>query len=138
MVPGMSGSYEEVPPTLADFLLRTPEETVPPAVVARALELQREWWVMPEADAAGVERLLCDGRLLAVHKAMLPPPRRPRLDPIDPTLLAARTKIEEAETLGSALAVLTVPELAAGLGDGVALERLAILAPRASRGSTVA
>ncbi len=64
---------------------------------------------------------------------MLPPPRRPRLDPIDVTLLSARTKIDEAETLTAALAGLAMTELAAALGDAVALERLAALASSTDR-----
>ena len=53
--------------------------------------------------------LLRDPTLLEAHKAMLPPPRRPRLDPIDVTLLSARTKIDEAETLDGC---------SGGTGDG--------------------
>jgi membrane glycosyltransferase len=120
------------------FLLRTPEETTPPAIVARALLLRREWQAIRAAAATEVTQLLSDPHLLHVHKAMLPPPRRPRLDPIDPTMLSARTKIEEAESLSAALVALTVPEIAAGLADRLALERLAALASSEARGSTVA
>jgi membrane glycosyltransferase len=109
-------------------VLRTPEDIAPPAVVARALALQREWQGMAEP---GVAQLLRDPRLLEAHKAMLPPPRRPHLDPIDVTLLSARTKVDEAEALDAALAELAKPELAAALGDAVALERLAALASSA-------
>jgi membrane glycosyltransferase len=111
-------------------VLRTPEDIAPPAVVARALALQREWQGMAEP---GVAQLLRDPRLLEAHKAMLPPPRRPHLDPIDVTLLSARTKVDEAEALDAALAELAKPELAAALGDAVALERLAALASSADR-----
>ena len=74
--------------------------------------------------AVGVAEMLRDARLSRIHQAMLPPPRRPRVDPIDVVLLAARTKIEEAETLEGALAELTKPELAVALGDPNALEGL--------------
>jgi membrane glycosyltransferase len=114
----------------AGGVLRTPEDIAPPAVVARALALQREWQGMAEP---GVAQLLRDPRLLEAHKAMLPPPRRPHLDPIDVTLLSARTKVDEAEALDAALAELAKPELAAALGDAVALERLAALASSADR-----
>ena len=63
-----------------------------------------------------------------MHEAMLPPPRRPRIDPIDVTLLVARTKLEETDGLEFALAALTAAELATALGDAVALRRLVSLA----------
>jgi membrane glycosyltransferase len=59
---------------------------------------------------------------------MLPAPRRPRVDPLDATLAMGRAKVEEAETLESALAALSTPELAAVLGDAAALQRLSALA----------
>jgi membrane glycosyltransferase len=111
-------------------LLRTPEDVAPPGVVSRATALQHEWTARTKVD---VSRLLSDRSLLEAHKAMLPPPRRPRLDPIDVTLLSARTKIDEAETLTAALAGLAMAELAAALGDAAALERLAALASSTDR-----
>ena len=87
-------------------------------------------WRMPDIAA-----LLNDTRLLRMHEAMLPPPRRPRIDPIDVTLLVARAKLEEADGLQPALAALTTAELATALGDAVALRRLVSLAsgdPRVS------
>jgi membrane glycosyltransferase len=106
-------------------VLRTPEDTSPPAVVARAVALQREWMALPDVS---VKRLLSDAQLLSVHHAMLPPQRRPRIDPIDVTLLTARTKVEEAETLDCALEALSRPELAVALADEVSLARLVRLA----------
>ncbi|MEJ0019666.1 MAG: glucans biosynthesis glucosyltransferase MdoH [Acetobacteraceae bacterium] len=106
--------------------LRTPEDAAPPPVVARAITLQREWQTI---IAPGVARLLCDPPLLAAHKAMLPPARRPRLDPMDPLLVQARAKLEEAETLEDALASLQAPELTAVLGNPAALQLLCALRP---------
>ena len=106
-------------------LLRTPEDQEPPPVVARAVALQREW---QSAGATDVARLLREPRLLAAHMAMLPPPRRPRLDPIDATLVLARAKLEEADALDAAIAALSAPELTAALGDAAALRRLSALA----------
>jgi membrane glycosyltransferase len=106
-------------------LLRTPEESEPPPVVARAVELQGEWRT---AVAPGVLQLLRDPRLLAAHKAMLPPPRRPRADPMDAAVALGRAKVEEAETLDEALAALTAPELVAVLSDAAGLQRLSALA----------
>jgi membrane glycosyltransferase len=106
------------------WLLRTPEEVDPPSVVARAAVLQREWQAM---SGAGVPELLKDTRLLEAHKAMLPPPRRPRTDPVDPVLATARVKLEESETLTDALTALAGPELIGVLSDPAALQRLAAL-----------
>ena len=99
---------------LSVSLLRTPEDTSPPQVVARAVALQREWMAVP---TVGVAELLGDPTLLQAHRAMLPPARRPRVDPIDVTLLTARVKVDEAQTLDEALAVLNPPELAMALGN---------------------
>ena len=110
---------------MAGGLLRTPEDVAPPAVVARAMALQHEW---QQRTVPNVARLLRDRSLLEAHQAMLPPPRRPRLDPIDPVLVQARAKLEEAETLQDALNALQAPELTAVLGDAAALETLRALA----------
>ncbi|HET6194706.1 MAG TPA: glucan biosynthesis glucosyltransferase H, partial [Acetobacteraceae bacterium] len=83
------------------------------------------WEAMEPPDVA---RLLRDPRLLAAHTAMLPPPRRPGVDPLDPTLLLARARIEEAESLDAAIGSLSPQELAAALADAVALRRLSALA----------
>ncbi len=66
--------------------------------------------------------------VVQAHMAMLPAPRRARVDPIDGTLALGRAKLEEAETLESALAALSAPELVAVLGDAAALQRLSELA----------
>ena len=102
--------------------LRTPEETEPPAVVARAAALQVEWRSVP---VPGIADMLRDAGLLELHKAMLPPARRPRIDPIDVTLIAARTRIDESETLEAALAGLSAQELSVALADPAALDGLA-------------
>ncbi len=88
--------------------LRTPEDVAPPPVVKRAASLLGEWETQV---TPGITRLLSDRALLQAHLAMLPPPRRPRIDPIDPVLLQGRAKLEEAATLHDALAVLPAPEL---------------------------
>jgi membrane glycosyltransferase len=107
-------------------LLRTPEDIAPPPVVQRAMMLRREW----EADTAPtVAHLLGDGALLNAHMAMLPAPRRPRLDPINPILLQARAKLEEATTLSEGLAALSTAELAAVLGDAAMIQHLSGLRP---------
>ena len=106
-------------------LLRTPEDVEPPSVVVRAAELQREWQA---AVAPDVTQLLREPRLLGAHMAMLPPPRRPRIDPIDATLVLARAKLEEADALDDAVTALSAPELIAALSDAAALRCLSALA----------
>ena len=105
-------------------LLRTPEDLEPPPVVARAAALQREWQTEGAPDVA---QLLREPRLLAAHMAMLLPPRRPRIDPIDATLVLARAKLEEADTLDAAITALSAAELTAVLADAGSLRRLAAL-----------
>jgi membrane glycosyltransferase len=117
------------------MLLRTPEQTAAPPVVSRAAALQLEWQALGTPDLAA---LLTDTRLLRMHEAMLPPPRRPRIDPIDVTLLVARTKLDEAEGLQPVLAALTTAELATALGDAAALRRLVTLASHDPRVSAAA
>jgi membrane glycosyltransferase len=112
--------------------LRTPEESDPPSVLSRARALQRELAAdMGRSDDA-VACLLHDPALLDAHRRMLPPARRPRLDPIDATLLTGLTKLHEAETLAGALSALTPTERSAVLADAHGLDRLVDLAPRQS------
>ena len=105
-------------------LLRTPEDQEPPPVVARAAALQRE---AQNARAHDVAQLFREPRLMAAHMAMLPPPRRPRVDPIDATLALAMAKLEEADTLEAAIAALSTTELTAALAEAGALQRLSAL-----------
>ena len=106
-------------------LLRTPEETDPPPVLAEAARLQ----AAAAAEGPGaVERMLRDPRLLAAHTAMLPPPRG-HGDPFDPALLMGLAKLDEAEALTPALSGLTRAELSAVLADARGVARLQALAP---------
>jgi membrane glycosyltransferase len=106
-------------------LLCTPEETAPSGVVARATELARQLEHVADPDV--LARLLDNPNLLAVHVAMLPPQRRPRVDPIDATLLVARTKLNEARSLKEVWGRLTRAERLTVLADEPALERLVAL-----------
>ena len=110
-------------------LLVIPEETAPPAALSRANALLRELRAGVR-DEEAVARLWRDPALLEAHRRMLPPPRRPRLDPPDATLLVGLTRVREAETLDEALAGLSRAEKAAVLGDAEGLERLLELAGR--------
>ena len=109
-------------------LLLIPEERNPPRVLHDAATLQRELRAAPPAPDEAVRHLAGDPALLAAHRRMLPPPRRPRLDPIDATLLVAREKAAEAESLDEALRHLSRAEKAALLADAQGLERLVSLA----------
>jgi membrane glycosyltransferase len=106
-------------------LLRIPEEITPPKVLARAGDLARA----AEADAS-VARLFHDPVLLAAHRGMLPPPRRPRIDPIDAALLVGREKLAEAPSFETAWSELTHAERLAVLSDAPSLIRLAALLAR--------
>ncbi|MGK7862754.1 glucans biosynthesis glucosyltransferase MdoH [Falsiroseomonas sp. E2-1-a4] len=104
-------------------LLAIPEESAPPAVLNRSNTIRRR--LMEQArPMEAVQRLAADPALRDAHLAMLPPPRRPRLDPLDPALLLGCAKLEEAEDLDGALATLTRAEKAAVLGDSGGVARL--------------
>jgi membrane glycosyltransferase len=71
--------------------------------------------------------------LLEVHLAMLPPPRRPGVDPLDPALLVGLAKLAEACDLDSAIAALTLAEKLAALGSAEAVRRVQTLAQSPGR-----
>lgn len=105
-------------------LMRIPEETNPPPVLARANELFRQLEESTAVRPASVRTLLHDPELMAAHRAMLPPPRRRKVDPIDPDLLIGLAKLDEADSLDDALGMLSRSELAAVAGDPRGLDRL--------------
>jgi membrane glycosyltransferase len=110
-------------------LLLIPEEREPPTILRRALVLREEWAALvPEGEA--VARLSADPALLAAHRRMLPPPRRPRRDPLDPNLVMGRARLSEAETREQALSTLSRAEKAALLGDASGLDDLLALPAR--------
>ncbi|HSU07438.1 MAG TPA: glucans biosynthesis glucosyltransferase MdoH, partial [Acetobacteraceae bacterium] len=103
-------------------LLRIPEETAPPAVLAHA-ERWHTTLRQPIAQSAEI-RLLNDAALLAAHRAMLPPRRRPRCDPIDAALLIGLAKFAEAHCVDEARMACTAAERAAVLASNEGLDRL--------------
>ncbi|MFC0408718.1 glucans biosynthesis glucosyltransferase MdoH [Roseomonas elaeocarpi] len=109
-------------------LLLIPEERHPPAVLTRANELTRILRDAPATPEEAVQHLAADPALAEAHRRMLPPPRRPRLDPIDPNLCVGLTRLTEAETLSEALAGLSRAEKAAVLASRDGLDRLLALA----------
>jgi membrane glycosyltransferase len=108
-------------------LLAIPEETRPTGVLARSNALRVLLSAGGERREA-VQRLVADPALLAMHRQMLPPPRRPRIDPVDPVLLVGMVKVQEARSLEEALASLGRAEKAALLANGNGVERLVALA----------
>jgi membrane glycosyltransferase len=103
-------------------LLRIPEELTPPPVLARAVALSRELSDSGRDASPAPARLVEDKELLAAHRAMLPPPRRPWLEAPEIPLLTGRAKLREAPTLSLAWAHMTGAEQAACLADGPALD----------------
>jgi membrane glycosyltransferase len=102
-------------------LLRIPEEVQRPSVLARATELAA---AAETVSRDPIRHLLDDTALLTAHRAMLPPPRRKRIDPINVALLVGRAKLDEAVALDEVWPTLTRPERTAVLSDVGALTRL--------------
>jgi membrane glycosyltransferase len=104
-------------------LLRIPEEVHPPDVLGGAASRYRDLVAAAADDKlAAPERLLRDPALLVAHRAMLPLPRRPGIDPLDVPLLTGRAKLEEARDLDSGWTLMTREERAACLADAEALD----------------
>ena len=104
-------------------LLRIPEEVDPPEVLATAVARARDLDTGPVPEA--LRRLHDDPALQAAHLRMLPPARRRSQDP---SLATGLAKLDEADTLDAAAAMLTRGEKAAVLGSVAGFERLALLA----------
>jgi membrane glycosyltransferase len=104
-------------------LLRLPEDATPPDALATARRLLRAITPVPPTD--GLRRLLSDAALMRAHLALLPPSRKPRADPLDPALVMARARIDEALSEEDALAALTSAEKHAVMGDAHVLTMLA-------------
>lgn len=106
-------------------LLRIPEEAAPPAVLARAVQLQS--LARDAGPGESLRRLLDEPALMAAHRAMLPPARVVGRDPFEPLLVLGLAKLGETTTLAGALALLTPQERAAVFGSETGLDRLQAL-----------
>ncbi|WP_227321011.1 glucans biosynthesis glucosyltransferase MdoH [Acidisoma silvae] len=106
-------------------LLSIPEERQPNAILQSAAAL-RSGSTPPIPHA--IRHLLGDAALLAAHRAMLPPARRPGQDPIDVPLLVGLTKLAETDSLQKAIDQLSKQETAAVLGSAEGLDRLQAMA----------
>ena len=100
-------------------LLRIPEEMHPPEVLRRAAALHQQASNRPAADS--VRTLLDDSMFLAAHRQMLPPARRPGIDPLNVPLLTGSAKLAEASCLDAVWPTLDTAEKAAILSDEPAL-----------------
>jgi membrane glycosyltransferase len=108
-------------------LLATPEEVEPPAVVQRANELTYDWaTTRPQMPDAFV-RLASDVQLRALHAAMLPPSHERPKGEYDVDLLLGLAKLEDADSLEEASALLSNREKLAVLGTRIGFERLSQL-----------
>ncbi|MCQ8242331.1 glucans biosynthesis glucosyltransferase MdoH [Rhizosaccharibacter radicis] len=106
-------------------LLLIPEEAAPPPVLSRVTALRREVRDMAPGDS--LRRMLDTPALVEAHRRMLPPPRRPGRDPIDPALVLGLARLAEAPDLEAALRALSPGERAAVLGSEAGLDRLLAL-----------
>jgi membrane glycosyltransferase len=106
-------------------LLRIPEEGHPPEVLRRAASLYQRNLAEPGTD--GISALLRDPALLAAHRQMLPPGRRPGVDPLDVPLLTGSAKLSEARRLDPVWSTLSAAEKVAVLSDRAALDTLLAL-----------
>jgi membrane glycosyltransferase len=93
-------------------------------VLARAASRYRDLMAAAAAEdkLPAPARLLRDSALLVAHRAMLPPPRCPGIDPLDVPLLTGRAKLEEAQSLTFGWTSMTLDERAACLADAKALD----------------
>jgi membrane glycosyltransferase len=102
-------------------LLLIPEERAAPRILVRANELA----VTLQDDGVSVGELLRrDRELRQAHGQMLPPQQPRRRGDIDPDLITAKAKAEEAHTMDEALGFMTPAEMRALLSDPQGFEQL--------------
>jgi membrane glycosyltransferase len=106
-------------------LLRIPEEGHPPEVLQRAASLYRQSSAAPVVDS--LSTLLRQPGFMAAHRQMLPPPRRPGIDPLNVALLTGAAKLNEADCRETVWPHLGQAEKSAVLLDAHALDRLSEL-----------
>jgi membrane glycosyltransferase len=115
-------------------LLVTPEETEPPEVLRRTNELVQELTHRGSQISEALARLASDADLRALHAAMLPPQqaRRPKGE-YDVDLLVGLAKLDDADSVEEAAALLSGREKLMVLGHRVGFERLVQLVERLHR-----
>ena len=112
-------------------LLRTPEETSPPAVVARANALAAELALTGHDYDDALAAIWADPALRAAHESFLAEAPRRRRGDIEIETAVAAAKLNDAQTLEDACAWLSPRERLAVLGDRALIAMLARL-PRAA------
>lgn len=105
-------------------LLMTPEESDPPAVLRRAKELAREWTAACPQMIDALADLANDAPLRILHALMLPPTHERRKGEYDVDLLLGLAKLDDADSLEEASALLSGREKLAILGNRPGFERL--------------
>jgi membrane glycosyltransferase len=105
-------------------LLVTPEEIAPPAVLRRANELTCEWAATRPQVTDVLARLASDAQLRALHAMMLPTTPERRKGEYDVDLLLGLAKLDDADSLEEASALLSPREKLAVLGHRAGFERL--------------
>jgi membrane glycosyltransferase len=98
-------------------LLRTPEETTPPPVVARANALAAELARTGHDHDDALPTIWADPGLRAVHESFLPEAPRHRRGDVDVDAAVAAAKLNDAQTLEDAISWLKPRERVAVLGD---------------------
>jgi membrane glycosyltransferase len=110
-----------VNPNRRSRLFQTPEQTAPPAVLARANELAS---ASHTPVGCPLRELGSNGGLLEAHLSNLPGERPRKRGEIDPHLAIARAKIEDAETVEEAAEYLSQRETFAVLCSPAVLTTL--------------
>jgi membrane glycosyltransferase len=105
-------------------LLTIPEENDPPDVLQRANALAQALEAEPPKEADALRRLAGDAALRALHLSMLPTTERRRQGEFDVDLLLGIAKLDEANNLEEAAAMLSSRETLAVLGHRDGFERL--------------
>jgi membrane glycosyltransferase len=105
-------------------LLATPEEIEPPVVVRRATELTCEWAATRPQTSDVFARLASDAQLRALHAVMLPTTHERPKGEYDVDLLLGLAKLDDADNLKEAAALLSNREKLAVLGNRTGFERL--------------
>jgi membrane glycosyltransferase len=108
-------------------LLMTPEEQIPPPVVARANFLANEPSRLDSEALSGLLALYADPRFRAFHVACLPRRQERRKGDISPEWALADAKLSDAETIDEAISWLRPKERMAILLDQALIARLALL-----------
>ena len=104
-------------------LLLTPEELEPPEVLRRTNELVHALAEQNAPMSEAFTRLAHDADLRTLHAAMLPPPHTRRKGGYDVDLLVGLAKLDDAETVEEAAALLSSREKLSVLGYRAGFER---------------